>query len=148
MLDIQIKEILEYTKKVDEAISAIYAKFSESAHNQLAGQLAEYLGRHYKRMSEVIGTMSEEKSSTLLSAYVPYGPQPADIKRLEDFTLEPDSSVDDLLDRAIELDGKLVEMFKMVLDEPVGLEVKELFEKLVKHEEGDQANLRKIKAYY
>lgn len=148
MLYIQIKEILDYTRKVDEAISKVYEKFADTSKNDLAKQLSEYLGRHYKRISESMANMSDEEHKTLLEKHVPYGPQPADFQRLEKLDLDPEATVDDLLDAAIDVDRKLVELFKTVLENPVDTEVREFFESLIKYEEGDEEKLRQIKAYY
>jgi len=148
MLYIQIREILDYTRDVDNAISRIYDNFGKASGDNVSGQLADYLGRHYKRMSECISGMSDEESESLLSTHIPYGPQPADFKRLEKLHLEPDASVDELIDAAIEVDGKLVDLFKTALESPVGEKVREFFEHLVQYEDGDREKLRQIKAYY
>jgi hypothetical protein len=146
MLYIQVKEIVDYTREVDEVISRVFEKFSETAHNKLVAALSEYLGRHYHRLSDNLSKMSKDDYGALMSKHVPYGPQPADFRRIEKLDFDPDAKQEELLDAAVEVDEKLVELFKTILDQPVDMEIKEFFENLIKYEEADEERLKQLKA--
>ena len=75
-----------------------------------------------------------------------YEPHGADSHCFEGVELPPDATAAEVLDAAIEFDECLVRFYRQVVRQPVDQKIKALFESLIRMEQDDEIELKKIKA--
>jgi len=141
-----VAEIVDQARRLETLAAGFCERLAGQTADEGVERLARHLGRHCRRLSEALGEVSREECERLCSVPVPYGPQRVDFRHLEHMELPPDATPDQMLDAAMRMDEGLTGLFRQVLRQQVVGEVRELFEALVRWEEADEAELRKLRA--
>jgi rubrerythrin len=146
MAVITVEDVLRTAEDFESALVDYYADLSERTTKQGVKLLVDYIGRHRRRLSEALDRLPEGASERIRSRPIRYEPVPPDRSCFEDNVLPPDASASEVLDIAVEVDECLMALYRQVLRQDLDPEVRELFEGLVKCEERDTIDLKKIKA--
>jgi hypothetical protein len=141
-----VGEILQQARKLEAMAAECCGALADQAADQEVRMLAAYLGRHHRRLAETLGELPREEHGRICSVPIPYGPQRADFRQVQHMALPPDATTEQVLAAAMRLDEGLVALYRQVVRQGVSVEVKELFEALIRFEEADEVELRKLKA--
>jgi ferritin-like protein len=104
------------------------------------------MGRHRRRLAEALERFPAQEYRRISSLPLRFEPISAECDHFVARTLPVDAMASEVLDVAIELDECLISLYKQVAQQDVEPDVKELFESLVRGEERDEIQLKKIKA--
>ena len=149
MAIITIAEVLDHVDKFERMLAEFYAKLSHQTTREGVKILTDYMSRHRQRthLALVKLPISEiEEVRRICHTSLRYQPHGADKHCFEGVELPPDATATEVLDVAIEFDEHLIRFYKQVLQQPVDRHIKELFESLIRKEQDDEIELKKIKA--
>jgi hypothetical protein len=104
------------------------------------------MSRHRIRLHEALSSISPRQIKRVRATRLRYEPQAADCRCFEGITLPPNATAEQVLDAALVFDECLVRLYRQVLRQEVDQEVRELFESLLRAEQRDEVELKKIKA--
>ena len=146
MAVITIEDVLKHAERFEQMLAGFYADLSEHSCREGVRLLTDYMSRHRKRIAEALERLSPEQVRRVCSAPLRYEPQAADCRCFDRIELLDNSSAAAVLDAAVIFDECLVSLYRQVLQQPVDEEIRELFESLVRTEQRDEIELKKIKA--
>ena len=146
MAVITVADILKIVEDFESRLVEYYEGISKSTTNEGVHLLADYMGRHRRRLAAALEKVPEAKRVRIGSCHIRYEPAKPSCSCFEDRQLSPDAPASDILDIAVEVDECLVNLYKQVLRQELDPEVRELFEALLHCEEWDEIELKKIKA--
>jgi hypothetical protein len=143
---ITVADVLQTVEDFESRLVEYYSDISKSTTNEGVHLLADYMGRHRRRMANALESLAEGKRDRICSCHIRYQPDRPSCSCFEDRKLPPNAPASDILDIAVEVDECLVNLYKQVLRQELDSEVRELFEALLHCEEWDEVELKKIKA--
>ncbi len=146
MAIITIEDVLKHAEHFEQMLADFYTNISEQSHREGVRLLTNYMGRHRKHITEALEKLSPEQVHRICSDPLRYEPHAADCTCFDRIDLPDDASAEMVLDAAVTLDECLVSLYRQVLQQPVEEEIRELFESLVRAEQRDEIELKKIKA--
>ena len=146
MAVITIEDVLKHAKRFEQMLSDFYADLSRHSCREGVRLLTDYMSRHRKRISESLEKLSPQQVRRVCSAPLRYEPKAADCRCFDRIELPDNTSSAAVLDAAVMFDESLVSLYRQVLQQPVDEEIRELFESLVRAEQRDEIELKKIKA--
>ncbi len=146
MAVITIAQVLEHAEQFEQAIVDFYAKLAGNSSREGVRLLTDYMSRHRKRISEALDKLPHEQIHLITSAPLRYEPKVADCKCFELIGLPDEATASQVLDAAVALDECLVSLYRQVLAQPLEVEARDLFESLIRAEQRDEIELKKIKA--
>jgi rubrerythrin len=146
MAVITIADVLRRAEEFEGRLAAYYKRLSEHTTREGVQMLTDYMSRHRVRIGERLDKLSPDEVRRICSTPLRYEPQAADCRCFEGIDLPPDATSAQVLDTAVTLDECLVNLYRQVVQQPVDEEVRELFESLIRTEERDEIELKKIKA--
>jgi rubrerythrin len=146
MAVVTIADVLKHAEQFERKLAGYYAELSEHATREGVRMLADYMSRHRRRIQQALEELSDEQARRICSTSLPYEPEAPDWRRFEQLELSPDATAAQVLDQAIQFDQRLVEFYKQMLEQPLEEDILELLRGLISAEEGDEIELKKIKA--
>ncbi len=146
MAIITIADVLTHAKNFERMLSDYYAKLAEHTSREGVRLLTDYMSRHQSRIEKALATLPSEQVSKICSTHLRYEPQAADCRCFEGMELSSGATAAEVLDKAVTFDECLIKLYRQVLQQPVDQDVKDLFESLVRSEQRDEIELKKIKA--
>ncbi len=146
MAVITIEDVLKHAERFERMLADFYADLSKHSCREGVCLLTDYMSRHRTRIVEALDKLSPEQVRQVCSAPLRYEPQAADCRCFDGIDLLDDPSASAVLDAAVIFDECLVRLYRQVLQQPVDEEIRELFESLVRTEQRDEIELKKIKA--
>ena len=141
-----IDDVLGHAERFERMLADFYSDVCEHSSREGVRLLTDYMSRHRERIVEALGKMSPQQVHRICSAPLRYEPHAADCACIEGIKLPDNASAAEMLDAAVSLDECLIRLYKQVLQQPVDQEIQELFESLVRTEQRDEIQLKKIKA--
>lgn len=146
MAVIAVADVLRHAEDFEGMLERYYRDVAEHTTRDGVRMLADYMQRHCRRLEEALARLSSEEYRRICAFPIRYEPQAADCRCFEGRELPPDATAADVLDMAVRFDECLILLYRQVLQQEIDEEVRELFESLVHFEEGDEIELKKIKA--
>ncbi len=146
MAVITIAQVLQHAEQFERSLVEFYAKLAAETSGEGVRMLTDYMSRHRKRMCEALDKLSHDQIDAITSAPLRYDPKAADCRCFEKLDLPDDATASQVLDAAVILDECLVNLYRQVLSQPLEVEAIELFKSLVRLEQSDEIELKKIKA--
>lgn len=143
---VTVADVLRHAEEFERMLADYFAGVSERTTREGVRLLTDYMSRHESRIAEFLDRLSGKQVRRICSTPLRYEPEVADCRCFQGMELPPDATVGAVLDAAIRFDECLVRLYRQVSEQPVGEDVKELFESLIHVEEQDQVQLKKIKA--
>jgi hypothetical protein len=144
---ITIAEVLERVDEFERMLSEFYSNMSQTSSREGVRLLTDYMGRHRRRTLEALAILPPKQRHHICRIALRYDPQGGDESHcLEGVDLSADATAADVLDAAIEFDERLIRLYKQVLQQAVDLDVKDLFEGLIRFELKNLIELKKTKA--
>lgn len=146
MAKITVADVLEHAKRFEDMLANYYADISSHTMRDGVRMLADYMSRHRRRITDFLGKMDPDEKRRIKRIPLPFDPEAADCHCFEGKEISSEAPASEVLDRAVELDQCLVDLYRQVAEEVTDQEAKELFEKLLQAEERDEVRLKRIKA--
>jgi len=143
---ITVADVLKHAEEFERMLGEYFADVAERTTRDGVRLLTDYMSRHESRIVEFLEKLPEEEVHRICSTPLRYEPHVADCRSFEGMELPPDATAADVLDAAILFDECLVRLYRQVAEQPVSEDIKELFEGLIRVEEQDVVELKKIKA--
>ncbi len=143
---ITVADVLKTARDFEAKLVDYYRKIAEQTTSDGVKLLADYMGRHRRHLSEALDRLDDAEREEISSFPIRYEPLAPDRVCFEGREVPPDATAEEVLDIAIEIDACLIDLYRQILTQDVDQEVKDLFESLVRAEERDTIELKKIKA--
>ncbi len=143
---ITVNDVLKRAEEFEQMLADYYAGLSRRTTREGVRLLTQYMSRHRVRISQALGRFPHDSARRIRTTPLKYAPQAADCRCFEKVVLPPNPGAAQVLDAAVAFDECLISLYRHVLRQPVTEEVKMLFESLVRSEERDEIELKKIKA--
>ncbi len=146
---ITIVEVLERVNDFERMLAEFYAKLSHQTTREGVRLLTDYMSRHRQRTHIALFKLPIKEAKEIrriCHTSLRYEPQGLDKCCFEEIELASNATATEVLDVAIKFDESLIRFYKQVLQQPVDRRIKELFESLVRKEQKDEIELKKIKA--
>lgn len=143
---VTVGDVLEHARKFEDALANYYKSVSRKAVKAGVVMLTDYMSRHRRRINDFLGKRSPAEMRRIRSVPLPFDPEAADCKCLDRVDIAEDDAASHVLDVAITLDECLVRLYRQAGDQAHDPEVRELFQSLLRAEERDEIQLKKIKA--
>jgi rubrerythrin len=134
-------EIIDYVRLFHEKMSEFYGQLREQTEKQRIKMLLDYLCQHERHREETLEEYKKGASSKVLNNWFKYVPENIPFDCFENIAINPDMSVDDVVDNALSLNNCLIEMYKGLIEVTKVEEVKEMFCSLLKRIEKEEKNL-------
>ena len=146
MAIITIDEVLEHAERFEQMLADYYSGLAEHTTREGVRLLTDYMSRHRVRLKEALEKLSPEIVERIRKERIRYEPQAADCRCFEGIDLPDDATAAQVLDAAVTLDECLVRLYRQVVRQSTDPDVQDVFESLVRLEERDEIELKKIKA--
>ena len=135
------QDVLDHARTFHNELRRLYEQLSTETQKERVKMLLEYLSHHEKHLEQSLAAYEESASERVLDTWFKYVPQEDKLKEFQDVKLEPDMSIDDVVDVALRMDNCLVEFYKDMAEVAVIPEVKEVFTNLLAMEEKEKRKL-------
>ena len=146
MAIVTVADVLKHAETFEQMLAEYYAKLSERTVREGVRLLTDYMSRHQARIAAALDKLSPQRILRVGNTPLRYEPQAADCRCFEGIEVPPNGSAAQVLDAAVNFDECLINLYRQVLQQPVDEEIRELFESLVRAEQRDEIELKKIKA--
>jgi hypothetical protein len=146
MAVITVSDVLQTVEDFESRLVEYYAEISKRTTSEGVHLLADYMGRHRRRLAEALARVPEGRRARIEGCHLRYEPTRPSCSCFEDEELPPDAPASEILDMAVEVDECLIALYKQVLRQELDPDVRQLFESLLHCEEWDEVELKKIKA--
>lgn len=149
MAVITIAQVLEHVEEFERMLAEFYANVSHRTTGEGVRLLMDYMSRHRRRTHVALFKLpvkSVEQIHRICNTPLEYEPHGADRHSFEGVELSPDATAAEVLDAAIRFDECLIGFYRQVVRQPIDQETKTLFESLIRFEQDDEIELKKIKA--
>jgi rubrerythrin len=141
-----IADVLQQAERFEQMLADYYAELAENTTREGVRMLTDYMSRHRVRISAELTKLPSEQVSHICASPLRYQPDAADCKCFDGLNVPPDATANDILGVAMILDECLMGLYRQVLQQDVEPEVRELFESLLRSEQRDEIELKKIRA--
>lgn len=137
----QTHEIIEDVRLVHKHMSDFYEQLHRKDEKGKVKILLDYLTQHEKHRDETLTKYEDETSSKTMGAWFKYIPLNNISSYLESVNIESNISVYDVVSIALDLDDRLIEIYKYLIDYSKNTEVKNMFSSLLNRLEQEKRNL-------
>ncbi|MCK4960561.1 MAG: hypothetical protein KAT00_14210 [Planctomycetes bacterium] len=146
---ITIAELLRQVEEFERKVTDLYEKLSGETTHEGVHMVADYLSRHRLRTHRALLALpadSVEQMRQIRNTPLRYEPEEPGRHFFDNIELPADATADDLLDIAISFDECLIKFYQQVVQRPIDRNIKTFFESLIRWEEGDEIEMKKMKA--
>ena len=146
MAVVTIAQVLEHAEEFERMLAHFYARLSERMVGEGVRLLTDYMSRHRDRITAAFEKLPADRVERILATPLHYEPQAADCRCFDGVDLPDDATAGEVLDAAITFDECLVSLYRQASRQPMDDEAREFFESLIRAEQRDEIELKKIKA--
>lgn len=146
MTSVTVGDVLDHARKFENALADYYDSVSKKAAKVGVVMLTNYMSRHRRRIDDFLSKRDPKEMRRIRSIPLPFDPEAANCKCFDRVGVTEDDPASHVLDVAITLDECLIKLYKQAADEAHDPEVRELFQSLLRAEERDEIQMKKIKA--
>ncbi|MBP7275731.1 MAG: hypothetical protein KBA51_05970 [Kiritimatiellae bacterium] len=130
----QARDVVAHARSFHRELGEFYQKLEHQVQRERVQLLLEYLVDHEKRMADQMDALEESLPQSVLNTWFKNAPQAPEPVSPSDRRIRPDMSPSEVICLALDLDERMLNVFKQVaLQSPVQ-EVREAF--LALYEEG------------
>ena len=135
------QDVLDHARAFHKELQRLYQQLSTETEKERVKMLLEYLSRHEEHLEQSLSAYEAGASKRVLDTWFKYVPQEDKLQKFRDVKLEPEMSVDDVIEVALQMDNCLVDFYKDMAEVAVSQEVKEVFTNLLEMEEQEKHKL-------
>ena len=137
------KDILDRARLFHERLSEFYERLENVSKKEQIRMLLDYMSRHEKHLAKSLADYEKETSDRILDFWFKFTPNNKKCEQLENFELDPDMTIDDVINLVLRLDECLVELYRSVAKSAQSEEVREVFRNLLAMEKQEEVQLLK-----
>jgi hypothetical protein len=143
---VTIADVLERARRFEEMLADYYAGLARSTTREGVRLLTDYMSRHRQRIDAEMAELTDEQARHIRTMPIHYEPSAAGCQCFSGMALPPDAPAAQVLDNAVCLDGCLMELYRQAAAQVPDAESQAFFQGLIRCEERDAIELKKIKA--
>jgi hypothetical protein len=132
------RDIIDLARRFHNEVSAFYERLGNQASKGRVRLLLQYMSRHEKHLEECLAEYELDASQRILETWFQYTPATTPVEHLQTIQLEPEMSIDDVVDLALRLDEYLVDLYREVANQADSREVAEVFGNLLNLEQQEE----------
>lgn len=140
----QIRDVLATVRQFHHQLREYYENLTEDAHDERGKFLLDYLGRREKRMDRTLASYRNDIDRGTLDTWVQFASVEVFRSALLENPITPDMPVDEVVQRALQFDQMLIDLFRDMAEATSAAHVRELFTDLLQMEEESEHQLAKI----
>jgi hypothetical protein len=145
MAIVSMKELLDRAGLFEKKLERYYASLRDESTDNGVRLLTYYLSRHRRHLEQALKEFSPEKIDKINNIKLKYDVEFHPERDFQLMTIPPQQVKGrDLLEAAVEYDGKLVGLYKSIVQQPLYEEAQELVQALIRLEERDIVMLKKM----
>ena len=120
----QIHKIIENVRLNHKQLSDFYVQLHRKDEKERLKMLLDYLTQHEKHRDETLAKYEDETSSKAMDVWYKYIPIDNTSTYLENVIFKSNMSIHDVICIALDLDDRLIEMYKRLVDNSKNTEVR------------------------
>lgn len=137
----QFIDFLTWAEAHHQELRDFYAARAEEASRPEVKTLLQYMTRHEDILRQLIAEYEEGAPDDILEMWFKVSPDLKAVKHPDEIGLRADMSVNEVIDKALELDDSLIEVYKALQREVMTEEVGAAIADLLDQEEREEVKL-------
>jgi hypothetical protein len=143
---VTVADVLLHAERFERLLADYYRCVAAGTAREGVRLLTDYMSRHRVRLTEKLADLDADLVGRIAIEPIRYRPQAADCRCFEGVELPPEATAAQVLDAAVQFDECLVSLYRQAARQTNHPESRALFESLIRAEERDEIELKKIKA--
>jgi hypothetical protein len=132
-----LKWVVQYHK----ALELHYSQESRHKHLPEVNALLTYLAQNEGLLAQLIEAYEYDAPDSLLNAWFKISPNLMHVERPDAIHFDPEMTIGEVIDRVLEVDESLIEVYKMLLRQAGSEELKEALENLLDEEQREEMRM-------
>ena len=134
----QTRDILVHVREYHARVSAYYHSLRDSASQQRVLLLVEYLSRRHTAINAHLAACEKTAAKDILDFWFQYSRDSSLLEYIDSFTIESAMTVDAVIQQVMDIEDRLISLYRDILDNDLSDHVREYFEMLLVLEEGEE----------
>ena len=149
MAIVNIGDLFHRAENFEHRIERYYARIRDETENGGVRLLTYYLARHRRHLEQVLKDFDKKVVEKVRNVQLKYDVEFSSEQAFSLFETDPKMvTSDELLSVAAAYDSELINLYKKVLEQPIGEDATMVFENLVRVEERDIVMIKKMTAMH
>jgi len=145
MAIVNIGDILNRAREFEERLEKYYASLRDESKNQGVRLLTYYLSRHRRHLEQALKGLEKNVVENIKKVKLKYDIDFDPEKAFHVLSTTPQEvKGKELLEAAVDYDKELINLYKHILEHPIGTEANVFIETLIRLEEKDTVMLKKM----
>ncbi|QGY40451.1 hypothetical protein GM415_10040 [Pseudodesulfovibrio cashew] len=137
------RDVIDQVKAFHRKLGDLYQGLSDTVEKERVKILLEYMSRHHDNLAYIMDEYEEGLTEKVLNTWFMYVHEECDLSPFFDANLGPDTTAQEAILVALDLDKCLMETYEAMLAQEVPDEVSEVFERLLEFEKKEKIKLAK-----
>lgn len=137
----QVRDILDHAREFHKKLHELYQQLADQEEAARIKLLLEYLGGHEKLLEQGIANFEQSASEEILDTWFQFTQDDAILKLPETLQLKPHMAVDEVIRMGLELDDRLIKLYRDAVENSEVPEVQEVFDNLLAMEQQEERHL-------
>jgi len=138
------KDVIDHARKFHRDLSEFYHQLADSAEQEKVKMVLDYLSRHERHLDQALARYEHDGANQVLDTWFKFKPDEATAKNIAALEVNNNMTVPEIVRMAMQMDERLIELYRGVARSSVAEEVKELFESLLKMEKQEESDMVKL----
>lgn len=134
---------LKWAAEFHKDLREFYERKSKEVLSPEVETLLQYLSRHEASLAEIIEAYEDDAPQAVLDAWFKVAPELRAVRQPADLEFGPDATVDEVMDKALEMDNSLISVYQMLIRQAVPERLREVLQNLVEEEQREEKHLLK-----
>ena len=134
----QTRDILAHVREYHTRVSEYYRSVGGTASQQRILLLVKYLERRHAAISEHLAACEETVANDILDTWFQYSLDANLLEYIDSFSISSEMSVDDVIQQVLDIEDRLINLYKEILDSALSDHIHEFFEMLLTLEECEE----------
>jgi hypothetical protein len=133
-----VEQIMHRVEVLYGLLGEHYEEHLKDCKDERAKLLLDYMARHERNMKAVLEKYQTRAAESVLKTWLQYVPEELNGHLLENFKLEPEMTLDEIVQESMQIDRALVDMYVQFAGMTSAPEVQQFFEALLDMEEAKE----------
>lgn len=134
------RDVLDRVIEFHQQLHDLYQHLSDIAEKERVKLLLEYMAQHEEHLRESLAEYEGGASEKILNTWFKYVPSSTILKDCSETQLNPDMSVEEIIDTALRFDDCLVDFYKTMAENSGIEEIEKIFLNLSNMERHEKMN--------
>ena len=126
----QVKDVLDYGQKIHADLQSFYRCINDEIQQARVQMLLDFLSGHELLREEALADFEAEAKQPILDAWLQYKPSIDIEKLIGDQAIQPNMTIDEVIQIAVDFDNALIELYREVAAGTDLPQVRQLFDNL------------------